>query len=206
MRRLAAPWRFLLTGPRRPRQGAGQTLPDRGLQPAVPAPCVHPPAHRRPSLRHGGIYKGEGGGALGATVAPGHHHRRTMDRPRPPALVAHGHRPRASRPTPRRRAARPPLCVPLFPAPSENPETGLLPPPIVNARSAPDLHIFVYTVFVPLGDPGLEHPPGWDPAQKFSYEKFFRDLDDGGHSDKVGKPLKASSNGRWGPSWLSAKR
>ncbi|MBU4233284.1 MAG: hypothetical protein L6277_12145 [Desulfobacterales bacterium] len=52
---------------------------------------------------------------------------------------------------------------------------------------------------------GKKTLPVTGPAQKFSYEKFFWYLDDGGHSDKVGKSLKAPSNGRWGPSSLSAR-
>ena len=48
-------------------------------------------------------------------------------------------------------------------------------------------------------------PPDGTQAQKLSHEKFFWDLDDGGHRGKVGKPLKASSDGRWGRSWLSAQ-
>ena len=47
-------------------------------------------------------------------------------------------------PPPRRRPPAPcrPWGVPLFTAPEGNPETGTPFPPIVNARSGPDLHIF----------------------------------------------------------------
>jgi hypothetical protein len=77
---------------------------------------------------------------------------------------------------------------------------GLLPPPVLYACPGPYAIFSAYTGFILRGDPGGRHPPGWDPSQKFSYKKFFRDLDDGGHSDEVGKPLKGSSNGNWGRS------
>jgi hypothetical protein len=44
--------------------------------------------------------------------------------------------------------------------------------------------------------PGRKHPPpDGTQTQKFSYEKFFQDLDDGGHSDKVA--LVCGVNPKW---------
>ena len=72
-------------------------------------------------------------------------------------------------------------------------------PHYLYSPCGPDLHFFAYAVLHP-GKIPVEGTPHDVPGPKIFNEKFFWDLDDGGHSDKVGKPLKASSAGRWGRS------
>ena len=160
---------FLIETPRA-RQGAGQTLPDRG-EPSclVPAPCIHPPAHRRPSLRHGGIdtIKERAAPPWGLPWPPAPAHNRPA-----PALAAHGHRPGPPGHPPA--IPPPPPCPrPPLPGPKGKPGDWDSSPPVLYAWPGPYAIFSAYTVFVSRGDPAEDTPPG-DGTQAQKFQTDFR--------------------------------
>lgn len=66
--------------------------------------------------------------------------------------------------------ARRPAPVPLFPAPRENPGTGLLPPPVLYACPGPYAIFSAFTVLSPGKIPAA--PPG-DGTQGEKFQKDF---------------------------------
>ena len=110
------------------------------------------------------------------------------------------------RPAPALPVPAPPLVRTVSPRPKHRYRGGTpTPPSCYMLEWHPTSKISSMTFFPQEKAWSKNTPPDGTQAQKFSHEKFFWDLDDGGHRAKVGKPLKASSDGRWSRSWLSAK-
>ena len=132
--------------------------------PAVPAPWGPPPRtpypHHRVPCASGPLPAPlwtacTGDPAFVLTPAHRHgRHRRPDVRDLRPAATP--------RPGPGAPGPRPPHS-----APEGNPETGTPSPPVLYAYPGPDLHIFVYTVFVPQEDLGGTPPPAFFPPKNF---------------------------------------